>query len=267
MLALNQPSSICSTGQFSINNLPSSASVSWVSSDNAILTINSSGYATKVTSGYVTVGASITLSCGGIWLFSTQMFVGVPAAPGQPINSVSPICRGGSKMCTIASVTGATSYSWITDSPNIDIGTPCGGVTCATGLNNLIDGLATENYHIYITADNGCGSSSIRTVFVGVTTCGGGGGGGHLVAFPNPSNDKLTIESVAEASEVSTDVTSVPAPEYSIQIFDKDRNVIKNAVSTERKIVLDIASFPEGVYYLNILVGDEVIQKQILIQR
>src|SRR5205085_6796011 len=103
----------------------------------------------------------------------------------------------------------ATSYSWITNNTHIDIGTPCGSVSCATGLNNLVDGVSAGSSTISITANNDCGSSGTRVVSVGVTTCGGGGGGGNRIAiFPNPTASSLTIstddETAADVSDLST---------------------------------------------------------------
>jgi subtilisin family serine protease len=269
IVSLSQPSLICSTGQFTVNNLPSSASVSWVSSDNGILTVNSSGFATIVSNGLVTVGASITMSCGGIWLVSTQMYVGVPAQPQQPANPPTPICVGASKYASLSAVAGASSYSWTASNTHIDLGTPCGGVSCATGLNNLVDGYSAGNSDIYITANNDCGSSSTTTVHVGVINCGGGGGGHNNIAiFPNPTADKLTIsnEPSTDGSE-SAGTDPEDQQEYSIQLIDKLQRPLKFASSRQGKVILDTSDLTTGIYYLNVTIGSEMIRRQVWIQR
>lgn len=146
------PSIICTTGQFSITNQQSGTSITWSSSNSSGLSIDSNGLAARVNgfNGLVTITATVKSGCGSVTLAGVNVTVGT-LAPGSFNQTISPICLNSEKYGCIVQAPN-TTYSWVSSSPNLDLGGPCGSTSCATGTCNLIGGYGVGSYSFTITA-------------------------------------------------------------------------------------------------------------------
>jgi hypothetical protein len=193
-----------------------------------------------------------------------NVFLGIPASPGQLLQSISPLCVNSEKYASIASVAGATSYSWKSNSVNLDLGTPCGTTSCADGLNNLVGGYAVGTFSFTIKANNSCGSSLLHTYNVGVVSCGGGGTN-NLSIYPNPTTSDLTVEYVLVIGEPSNNVTNSTNEEFYVELFDSNNQLSTSAMSEKGKITLNVRNLPKGVYFLRVTNDEGSVTKQIII--
>lgn len=79
----------CAGSTFFINNLPTGASVNWVSSNNSIATVsntNNQGIASRVGNGNVRITGTITLPCGNTIAEFRDVYFGLPILAGADYN-------------------------------------------------------------------------------------------------------------------------------------------------------------------------------------
>ena len=259
-LSVVGPTLVCSSATYSISNLLSGTSISWSSSNPNGLSINpTSGLATRVNNfnGQVTITATII---GGMCNSQSTLtvYVGVPATPGQLLQPISPMCVNQTKQATIAVVPGATSFTWWSNDPNLDVG------NSDYWTSNLVTAYAAGTRYFTIKSKNSCGPSSTRQYGVGITTCSGGGGNNLVAVSPNPAFSTLTVEVI---------LSSQTAEEGSSRTIDglwlrnDQGNVVMLSNETNTRIALQIGSLAKGVYYLTIKVGEETEIKRIVIDR
>ena len=106
------------------------------------------------TSGTVTVKA--VNACGSSTARSITVR-SVPATPGTITGSASNLCSGGTLAYSIVAVAGTTGYSW----------TPAAGCTIQTNTGTAITMLIPAGFisgTLSVTANNGCGSSTAKTL-------------------------------------------------------------------------------------------------------
>lgn len=105
-------------------------------------------------SGTISVNASN--ACGNSTTTSLTVR-SVPAQPGTITGATSNLCNGGILNYSITAVAGATGYSW----------TPPSGCTILSNNGNSISMIVPGGFvsgTLSVTADNGCGSSTARTL-------------------------------------------------------------------------------------------------------
>ena len=147
-----------STQTYSIASVAGATSYTWTLpsgwSGNSTTTSITTTVGTN--SGNITVRASN--GCGSS--APQTLAVTVTPLPVQPgvIAGNSPVCAGSSQTYTIAAVTGATSYTWTL---------PSGwtGSSTTTSINVTV---GSAGGTISVSSNNGCGSSSARTLAVAV---------------------------------------------------------------------------------------------------
>lgn len=97
---------------------------------------------------------------------ATVSILNVPNAPGSITGDSTPACNASSVSYSIASVAGATSYTW---------SVPTGAtVVSGQGTNNVVVDFGSNNGNICVTASNSCGISSQTCEAVTLGTAGGG---------------------------------------------------------------------------------------------
>jgi hypothetical protein len=264
-----------STRAFSVQNI-TGATYSWtvnsalvkVSGDGTNqLIVQRNGSANAVGS----IQVQITTPCSGVAATSAifSLPVGSPS-PGSLLQSISPLCVNTEKYASIAPVIGATGYNWVSNSSNLDLGTPCGTTSCATGLNNLVGGYAIGTFSFNITATNFCGTSPAHIYNVGVVSCGSSITN-NLSIYPNPTSSTLNIEYLPEDNHTQIDsnlsLTSQSPTEFSVSLSDSFGQKKKSGTSTNSKITIDVRDIPKGLHFLQINLGEKIITRQILIDR
>jgi len=197
-----QPSSITGTTTacqgtnqtYSVNNV-SGVTYNW----NALGgTISGSGNSVNITwnsVGAQNVTVSATNSCGTSSLQQLNVTVNSGTALSQPgiISGATTLCTGDAQAYSIASVAGATSYTWILPSG-------WSGTSTTTSINTTAGTTGT----ISVTANNSCGSSTAQTLNIAVNT---------IPVQPSFASGSTTV--CAAASETYTVNSIANATSYS----------------------------------------------------
>ncbi|MBX2901172.1 MAG: trypsin-like peptidase domain-containing protein [Cyclobacteriaceae bacterium] len=160
-------------------------------------------------------------------------------------------------------VAGATSYTWLLPP----------GFSFVSGSNTATPGIRTASangtYTMYCSANNSCGSSWTHSLTINI---GSGGGQQQMIAvFPNPTSSDLTIESTPsdltiEDNSITTS-SSLSNSTFRAKIVDQFNVELRSGISANGKIVFDVRNIQKGTYYLHIVRGQELITRQILIDK
>lgn len=110
-----------------------------------------------------------------------------------------------------------------------------------------------------------CGIDLYRGVAYN-TYCGSSFANNSLVAYPNPANSELNIDIKNLSSDM--DVTDVPGnsyENYKVSLYNEKGKVLKSGISIKGKIKISTADIPNGIYFLHVINGDDIIKKQKII--
>ena len=149
-----------SSQTYSISAVSGATSYTWVlptgwtgtsTTTSIIATVGAAGGNVRVTANN---------SCGSS--SATTLVVTVSPVPAQPsaITGNITVCQGTSQSYSVPSVPGATSYTWTLPS----------GWTGTSTTTNITATVGATSGNITVTANNACGSSSVRTLAVTVLT-------------------------------------------------------------------------------------------------
>jgi N-acetylneuraminic acid mutarotase len=145
-------------------------------------TTNTISATAGVNSGNITVIATNT--CGSSPTQTLAVVVGAPAAP-IAVNGNSVICSGSSNTYSVATVSGATSYSWALP----------GGWSGTSTTNSITATANNTGGTLTVSAVNSCGNSAIKTLTITVN---------QIPAMPS------AISGTATLCSGSTNTYSVP---------------------------------------------------------
>lgn len=256
------PSLVCSSASYSIQNTQG-VSVNWASSDTGILSINSSGTATRVgsNSGYVTLSA--TLPCPAP-VQSRLIWVGEPSISYFP---------AGANPCTNnpyyqgPNVPGLY-YAWSVDNTNVWFTSSANAFSTAVISNN------PEYFTISLEiTDGNCTSSSSQFSYTDGyycqcffdPSCGGMGFSSFRVS-PNPTvDDQLVVE--LDEKEFKNKSKLKGAVTYSISVIKSDGNELLKLTSKSQKQIIDTSKLQEGGYFLKIAYDNKIQTQRILVKR
>ncbi len=262
---------ICGQSSYTINNLPSGASVTWSSSPSNIVSCPSTGNpitVTKMGNGNVTLTAIVN----SLYTATKNIWVG----PLTTINGMNSVKKGGTRTYTLKDVSsqGITSFNWSADGGLIPYGstTSSSFIAKATGCG---DG------NVSCTYSNSCGSgdAQLNVEIICVVPA-------FISVAPNPANDivNLTIldntltnkeNIIAEENSLDVpkpDITIVNSKsdvkytgEYEIQIWNEYLGLVKHFKERNNpNLQISMNKLPKGMYYIHLIVSGEILQKQIL---
>jgi hypothetical protein len=269
---ISGPSLICSTGQFNIGAI---SGITWSSSNPSGLSINSStGLATRQNNfnGQATITATISGICPN---FTTNRNVVVGTEKNVvDIISVNISCVNNSARANLIfspMFTTATKIDYyskdLTNANNPYIlkstnSSPNGG----TG-GDLTLGAKNRWYSIKMVVTTPCGTvEGIREVYAACS-----GGGGALRAFPNPTNNQITIQ-LLDSSVIGTESQTSTTKEnnvlqipFTAQLFDSQGMLRKSTKEGKGSLTIDTSDLPNGIYYLHAHTPTEKLTSQIIV--
>jgi len=256
------PSLVCTSNRtFTLNNVPTGATVSWslssnltlVSSNNSSATVRA---ATISSNGNGWLRATISSNCGS---FNVQnnFWVGTPGGV-----STSP-----SGVPAIEAVIGQTFNVYATSTP----GSSPSSLSWWVNDNNALSlsgngsGMATieafgpaGNYFLYVRGNNSCGQGIFTQIPININ---GGGGGIHpmfaMRYSPNPVTETLTVE--IEPREEQADQFY----EYSVSLYNKNGKLMYNQKSTDLCHKIDMRPLQKGLYRLFVEAGEDQYEANI----
>jgi hypothetical protein len=255
------------TTTLTIQNPPVGSVINWTSSNPSGISFNpTTGNTTTPTrlnnfSGEVTITATLGGVCGNNANITRTVWVGNPPANNSTliwtgIRGVNPVTlnAGSLNYYQVDNVATATSYSW-----SLPRGfTAYGSSTTTSGPQ--LSAITTNQVGTYIMlcrANNACGSSWTNSLTINVVGGGGGGGIQMRAAYPNPVNDSFTVKLRENDSKEPAEIL----------IFNKSMERVFFARTEEKEIAISTLGLLPGTYYLNIVIGKDITQQQIVINR
>lgn len=273
---INGASPICISQVFTVSNLRPGYTVSgWSSSNPSVLSINSSGVATKVTDGPAVITATISDGCQTYSAYKTVY----SGKPGLLTGTYSygyytfPV----SNPSTGIGVSGSTPNIYI----NISQQDPNAIYTWQTismsgyssfnangGKASLyLSGGAYRN--VACTAGNTCGNGPTITFY-----CYNYSSGYGISVAPNPATDEVTVEAVEVLNEknpqyVAEDEKLLITEDLEkevVLLLDENGRIAATGRFASGVLKIDTKNLARGVYYLSIGQGEDRVVKTIVVQ-
>ena len=276
---------LCTSGIYSVANLPPGSSVTWSASPAGIVQFSCTSCTqttiTKLTDGTVVITASFTGNCGNPPV-SQQIIVGVPSisgtytdnSGGHPLKywtgntstDYNPVCVTYYAQTNL-SIQGANNTTWskITSTPV--------NITWAQTSNDVrfyfwgIDQTALFK----VDASNSCGTTSNTFGFKSIS-CGGGGGCLRFTISPNPAKGVLNVivPNIPPPCGIASPTdkkSNTQAGITEIKIYDQTGNLqIQKKFDKSKQAVVDILSLKTGVYFVYISDVTIAENQKIIIQ-
>lgn len=205
---------------------------SWSNGNTTNTTIVSptitSNYSVTITNSYNCSGSAIQ-----------QIIVNpLPTITATPSNTFA--CVGDEVWITLA---GSNSYTW---QSSVSLGT-------VVSANPVIIKQFSSNEILSITGNNVFGCAKTITLNLLVSECAGLNEKSlekRLYLFPNPTYDVINVIGLNNQSYIELlDLKGMP-------VFTKS--------TTDRRLIIDLRGFDNGLYFLRIKSGDETVEKKII---
>ncbi|UTA66479.1 S8 family serine peptidase [Emticicia sp. 21SJ11W-3] len=242
------PDLVCTNGSFSLTGT-APGSVTWSSGNTSILTINSStGYATRVGNGVVTITATISTSCGNVQITKTT-FAGNPDLT-KKVNGV---------VAGTVEVFGGNTYSLLasSNSPgtsfNYNDYTGSGTISLtiynpsSASTNMYVSSTSTNgNRFVKVTATNTCGSYNEDLVFYVRPS--------FRLAYPNPAKGQLTLEfnGVDETLPDAIELINEKSGRKEMALT-KDAIMRDIHKQQDNKYTIDVSKLERGTWYMRVV--------------
>ncbi len=199
-------------------------------------TSNSLIVSPSVTSTYTVTGTNIN-NCSS----TAVQQINVIPLPNLTVTPSSTFACAGDELHV--SFAGAQTYSWFST------------VSSSSGtINPMVKQFAAnENLVVTGTDQNGC--SRTITLTLNVNECAGLNEKTlekRLYVFPNPSNEMLNLIGLNNNS--------------SIEMYDLKGQLVYTKNTNERRLTIDLKNFDKGLYVLQIVSGDEKVERKIIVE-
>lgn len=270
---LNGADYFCTSSAFTVSNIrPGFAVTGWTSSNPGVATVNVSGIATGVSSGVTILRANISDGCETYYAYKS-VGVGKPSALSgtyqygtftYPISNPSTgIGVSGSTPNIGISLTQLllnATYSWNTISSSGPYGLSTNGPTASINLS------PGSSLVVTCQASNVCGSSPITTFYCYNYSRY------RIDVSPNPANDDLLVKAI-KVEDVSTLINpnekllvSENPDNTPVKVVDAYGVVKLSGQLSGEQMVCSLKNLQNGIYYLHISEGENLIVKQLIIQ-
>lgn len=266
---INGSSTVCASNTtYSLNNLPSDATVTWSHSSNFsyVSGQGTDSYQLEVTGHSVAgpdwVEASITGS-GCTETIQKDVYLNPPSSdlsievPYEPLGGDADFVAWGSGVAV-----GITDYNWsveggfIAEDNNDEIMiTP---ICCRKHVEMNPEIKVTAN------ASNSCGNY-YATRYISID-CDYGGVNPYNI-YPNPADDQFTVtmnddETSTDGSE-GNEIQGEQPIQHEYYLYDMSYQLVREFKTSQKKIQIKTNNLPEGFYFLNVVSGDKVWRKKI----
>lgn len=256
------PDLVCTSGSFMLNSSPDP--VSWSVSPSIVSPSSGSGsnaVFSRVSNGPATITYTFNY-CGVFQSWSKNFHVGPYSSSNYPISGPANASCNSYVYYNIPQLTGVTSINWTWPS----------GWTYVSGQGTQYLALRTGRYSgtVGVGVNNTCGSSgSYATRFTSVS----GYCGYSLITSPNPASSQLELtltkpdQELANSSELELSARNVEQPESQIVLYNLKQEAVFRGSSKSMKTTIPLTGIPKGVYVLKVAIADQVLEKQILIEK
>jgi PKD repeat protein len=222
-------------------SLPTGATIVSGQGTNAIVVNFGSSLGINTVCGATSICVRSVSACGSSALRCVNLSV-APATPGA-ITGQSIVCRTQSYTYSIAAVAGATSYTWTVPST--------WQITSGQGTTSITVVAGTMNGEVRVSASNTCGSSKIARRSVTTFACSNPGMTmldemPELALWPNPAQEVVHLD----VDQVIPD---------KMEIYDM---LGKRMYEGAWELEFDVTSWPSGIYFVRVSLGEkQLIQR------
>jgi len=267
--SINGVNTICTSGTYSINNLPLNCSVNWNVTPSGIASLSqSNNIATlsKNSSGNITLTATIS-TIGANYTQNITISVGKPQiSPQTPLAYYSSglynsVCNNQTYI-TDMTISGATNATWTRIAAS-----PSNTSWYQTGNNVSFYFWAVNQTQVFrISSSNTCGTASYDFGFKSIT-CGIDPCDPVYTIAPNPASDQSTvIINIPAPCDLST-MQSSTFDGY-VALYDNQGTLKKKTkYKSYGNIELDLSGLKNGLHHIEIYDGKSIQKKTILIQK
>ena len=292
---ISGPDQICDEGTYTLNNLPTGATINWGSTGSGGLgrvlsLVSGQGTPTavfrKIFPGNHTIYADITI--GGITARAEKnnIATGTPSMPSSWMDNITP------SYSTPGYVTYPVCFSSLGPYPSYyiqffdqgyssmpylgyDVEDVSGtNVQVVKGLNCLkITPTRLGTKVIRVRAHNACGESDPLQITINVQDClpGPGGPGTDpitLSCYPNPADDVLNVSIEEETQLLSSSRSFADKPVYTIRLWSGIRGLVRTVEAQQGAVTqISLQGLPSGLYFVHIIKDGEILRKQIIQKR
>jgi subtilisin family serine protease len=266
ILSVTGPSIECTyNSTFTLHNRPPGTTVNWTKSNNLSYVSGqyTNSYTVKAVSssthGWGWVEATIDCDCGDV-TFREDFWVGEPANVEIHV-PVEPIIGEVEAMVWVSSDPGNETYNWQV----------IGGTIVQDNGDEIIliaDCPSRRGLIIRVQAINNCGQSNWVSRHVAVDCSSGGVNPLSLPLLPpftlspNPADDFVELN-VTQYYEES--LTAKANMKYEVRIFSTIKKPLYNQKSSKPVLRINTSDFKEGIYFVYLIIGDEVFVEQLVI--
>lgn len=267
VLSISGSTTVCSTNTiFTLNNLPSSASVIWSHSSN-LLYVSGQGtasYTVKAAnpnisgSGWIT--AKVVYGSRSFTLPSKNIWVGMPHTPTDIIPFWNNGMEFGNDSYYDFSVTphsSSTYYTWQVDGGTIISGQGTNWITVKTVRTPAN---VQAQFSVAVKAGNSCGESLWlnRTGWVVPGT-----GAIRMLFSPNPTSGETFITIESNASETTFNENTL----WDLEVYSESHFLqTKKHGLRGQSTIIQTAGWKEGVYLVRIIYQDGVLTGKLIVK-
>jgi hypothetical protein len=213
--------------------VPANSTINGGSNNNNI----SVNYNASFTTGNISVAA--INNCG----IGATRNLAVKAAPTRPGTITGPTssCAGSNQTYSIATVQGASNYTW----------TVPGGAVINSGQGSKVINInhatvASPNGIITVKSSNDCGTSALKVLSVVTSACPRLGDASiQLQVYPNPANEYINVSFIVDETQ-----------QVKISLRDAAGRVVYNeatdAVAGFNNLQIDLSNLSKGVYFVQL---------------
>jgi hypothetical protein len=265
---VTQSSPLCNTSALSVSNLSPSATVVWQSSNPSAVSVSSTGVTTRLNNfnGNVTITANVNSGCGNSFTLSQNLNIGAGISSVFLTNIGATKTSSNKYFLTCRLPIGipyspAPTFKWYIDNVLRET------TNSTDGWDFNASGACNSLHTLRVEAFLGCGVVLTNQQQFSVNCSGGSGGA--LAVYPNPTSNNLTIsfENDLNSTLSSSKAESVLSSEFSVNLYDSLNQKRKSGKSINSQIVIDVSDLPKGFYFLRVNRADELIVRQILIEK
>ena len=248
------PAIVCSSGgSFTVNNLPTGATITWSQGPNLArtsaqgsnpCTFSSTG------SGSSWVRATLVTSCGSVTLPDKVVWSGTPV-----ISYISgPTYTPNNQWATYYAMPnnpamGVTDYNWILNPLN-------GNSVYDYGWTADIAFYNSDYYQLLVRGQNTCGWGSYTVTNIEVY------GSKGMSIYPNPASGEVTIEIQSSGDKELT------ATVWELEIYTPGMILKEKKTSLkDNKTIINTSGWQEGIYMLRVKHGESLLTGKLIIKR
>lgn len=262
-ISISGPTLVCSSNStFTLNGIPVGTTITWNKSPN-LNYVSGQGTTTYTVSGNINgEGFVSALVCENFQVPQKNFHVGGYSSSDYPVTGPSNACRNETVYYNTVDLLGATYYDWFWPSD----WTYTGGQGTRY-LSLITGGSSSYGGAVGVRVANACDAGgSPASVFTYVSSCGGFSA---FSVYPNPVADEITVslEDFDSLGNKKAKIDKLKKKEFEVSLFDNKKNKLVTVTSKDETLSIPVRDLPEGLYYINIIFKEGIIQRQILVKR